>query len=185
MAKGHNQSGSFTPKQLAFCKEYIIDFVGTQAAIRAGYSRTSAHAVASDLLKRADIKEEIKALLENRVDKYAITEKRILEEYAMLALARPFEILKDMVGNKITIKDLKDIPEELKPAIKGIKQTQWGVEVTFYDKTAALSDLGKYLGIFQKDNDQKKASGVAIYLPDNGRDVPPATIIPNDINSTS
>lgn len=30
-----------TPKQALFCKEYMVDFNGTQAAIRAGYSESS------------------------------------------------------------------------------------------------------------------------------------------------
>lgn len=39
------------PRQLAFCKEYVVDFVQTQAAIRAGYSPHTACQVARNLLQ--------------------------------------------------------------------------------------------------------------------------------------
>jgi phage terminase small subunit len=34
-----------TPKQESFVEEYLIDLNATQAAIRAGYSKTTAHAI--------------------------------------------------------------------------------------------------------------------------------------------
>ena len=37
-----------TEKQKAFVKEYVIDFNGTQAAIRAGYSAKTANRIARD-----------------------------------------------------------------------------------------------------------------------------------------
>lgn len=48
-----------TAKQLAFCKEYVVDHNGTQAAIRAGYSEKTAQEQASRLLCNVMIKEEI------------------------------------------------------------------------------------------------------------------------------
>ena len=35
-----------TAKQQRFCDEYLIDMNGTQAAIRAGYSKKTAYAIA-------------------------------------------------------------------------------------------------------------------------------------------
>jgi len=39
-----------TPKQMAFCEEYIKDYNGTRAAQRAGYSKATARTTASKLL---------------------------------------------------------------------------------------------------------------------------------------
>lgn len=50
---------ALTPKQDRFTREYLIDLNGTQAAIRAGYSRHTARVQASDLLLNPDIKAAI------------------------------------------------------------------------------------------------------------------------------
>jgi len=46
-----------TPKQKRFCEEYVIDFNGTQAAIRAGYSKKTAAAIANEILAKPEITE--------------------------------------------------------------------------------------------------------------------------------
>ena len=53
-----------SPKRRAFISEYLKDFNGTQAAIRAGYSPTRAANTACDLLKNDIIRQEIDAELE-------------------------------------------------------------------------------------------------------------------------
>ncbi|MFA7254020.1 MAG: terminase small subunit [Patescibacteria group bacterium] len=56
-------------KQEAFVNEYIKDHNGTQAAIRAGYSKHSARAEACKLLTKVDISEAIKArIVEKTMD---------------------------------------------------------------------------------------------------------------------
>lgn len=44
-----------TPKQERFVAEYLVDLNGTQAAIRAGYSRKTAGQQAEQLLKKLEI----------------------------------------------------------------------------------------------------------------------------------
>ena len=48
-----------TAKQKRFCDEYLIDLNATQAAIRAGYSRKTARAIANENFTKPDIKEYI------------------------------------------------------------------------------------------------------------------------------
>lgn len=45
-----------------FCVEYLIDLNATQAAIRAGYSKRTAEALASRLLRNVNIRSRIKEL---------------------------------------------------------------------------------------------------------------------------
>ena len=52
-----------TPKQQRFIHEYLADCNGTQAAIRAGYSRKTAGAIAEKLLKKAEIRKAIDAAM--------------------------------------------------------------------------------------------------------------------------
>ena len=47
------------PRQLSFITEYLKDFNGTQAAIRAGYSEKTANVIASNLLTKVNVKQEI------------------------------------------------------------------------------------------------------------------------------
>ena len=48
-----------TAKQQRFCDEYLIDLNATQAAIRAGYSKKTARAIANENLTKPSIKEYI------------------------------------------------------------------------------------------------------------------------------
>ena len=47
-----------TPKQERFCQEYMKDLNGTQAAIRAGYSKETARQQAQRLLTKVYIKKK-------------------------------------------------------------------------------------------------------------------------------
>ena len=49
-----------TPKQAAFIEQYLIDHNGTQAAIRAGYSKRTARQQAVELLANAEVQQAIK-----------------------------------------------------------------------------------------------------------------------------
>ena len=51
-----------TPRQERFCVEYLINLNATQAAIRAGYSKRTAEALASRLLRNVNIRSRIKEL---------------------------------------------------------------------------------------------------------------------------
>ncbi len=53
-------------KHEVFCKEYLIDLNGNQAAIRAGYAPDSARITASKLLTDANILARIKELMDER-----------------------------------------------------------------------------------------------------------------------
>lgn len=50
---------NMTPKQQRFCDEYLIDLNATQAAIRAGYSEKTAAVIATENLRKPNIKEYI------------------------------------------------------------------------------------------------------------------------------
>ena len=55
-----------TLKQELFCREYIVDLNGRQAAIRAGYSEKTAQEQASRLLSLVKVQGRISELLEAR-----------------------------------------------------------------------------------------------------------------------
>lgn len=65
-------------KQERFCLEYVIDCNGTQAAIRAGYSKKTANEQASRLLANVNIKARVEELQAKTTKKLEITREDIL-----------------------------------------------------------------------------------------------------------
>ena len=66
------ETEKLSPKQEAFCLEYLKDLNATQAAIRAGYSEDSARQIGSETLSKPAIEARLKQLLtEHRSIEYA------------------------------------------------------------------------------------------------------------------
>ncbi len=60
------------PKRVKFIQEYLKDFDGTNAAIRAGYSEHSARFIASRLLINPEVKKELDRRQAEIAKKYEI-----------------------------------------------------------------------------------------------------------------
>ena len=69
-----------TAKQELFCKEYIIDFNATQAATRAGYSKSTARQIASDTLSKIYIQSRLAELMTARNKKVEIDAQWVLTQ---------------------------------------------------------------------------------------------------------
>jgi len=67
-----------TEKQKMFCKEYIVDLNGTQAAIRAGYSKKTANEQAARMLAKVNISTHIQRLLDKRSKKVEISAEYVI-----------------------------------------------------------------------------------------------------------
>lgn len=67
-----------TPKQDAFVREYLIDLNATQAAIRAGYSKNTAHATGHENLSKPEIANAIQAAMDSRAERTEITADYVL-----------------------------------------------------------------------------------------------------------
>lgn len=120
-------------KQKQFCEEYIIDLNGTQAAIRAGYSKKTARAIANELLTKLDIQEYIQKIKNKRSErvKYSQDElmRDILEVKNRCLQANP---VLDKEGNEIGV---------------------WKFDSNGANK--ALDMLAKHVGFYETDNKQK------------------------------
>lgn len=69
-----------TPKQAAFCREYLKDCNGTQAATRAGYSPRTANESASRLMTKAHVCAEIDRLQAEAAASAHVTVQTLLAE---------------------------------------------------------------------------------------------------------
>jgi len=67
-----------TDKQKMFVKEYLIDLNATQAAIRAGYSESTAKEIGCENLTKPNIAEAIQEAMSERSEKVEITAEDVL-----------------------------------------------------------------------------------------------------------
>ncbi len=72
------------PKQKRFCEEYVVDFNGTQAAIRAGYSKKTASVIASENLAKPKIQAYLATLKEKLVEKTEISKESLIADLAAI-----------------------------------------------------------------------------------------------------
>lgn len=151
-----------TVRNKLFCKEYIKDFKGTKAAIRAKYSKKTAHAQANRLLKDAEIQKEIQRLINKELNTTPEElQYRLLQELKAIAYCRPEEnqeIVTETIPatednpeytiQHVVTKDTKDFIH--KGAVVAIKENEKGViEVKYGDKLKAIEILGKHGGLFE------------------------------------
>lgn len=66
------------PKQARFVDEYLIDENATQAAIRAGYSAKTAHAIGSRLLSKVEIMAAVNAGRAAIAKRNAVTQDEVI-----------------------------------------------------------------------------------------------------------
>lgn len=75
-----------TPKQERFVDEYLVDLNASQAAIRAGYSRRTARAIASENLAKPNIQEAIAEAKRERSEATKIDAEWVLRQAVELHL---------------------------------------------------------------------------------------------------
>lgn len=134
-------------KQKQFCNEYLIDFNGTQAAIRAGYSPKTAYSMANENLRKPEVQAYLKELIEKRNERTKITQD---------------EVIRDII-------EVKNRCMQKAPVIFMGKQMQDenGNNLWKFDSqgaTKALDMLAKHTGLYEVDNKQK--AGINIVVQD-------------------
>lgn len=155
-------------KQRIFCEEFVIDGNGTQAAIRAGYSKAAAKEQASRSLTNVNVSAYVNHLRSIAAKATGITAQRILEEYAKIAFADLTDFVEEDEYGALTLKSLSEMKNT--PVLKSIRKTKTGaLEVTGWDKLKALQDLGRHVGLFTDKVD----------LTTNGNDLPPTEVTIN------
>lgn len=87
--KKEGERVALSAKQERFCAEYIVDYNGTRAAIRAGYSEASAATQASRMLKNDEVSARVRELqkIYNETHCYADKERVLAEAWELLAAA--------------------------------------------------------------------------------------------------
>ena len=106
-----------TEKQEAFCREYIKDLNQTQAAIRAGYAKSSATMQASRMIIKDDVSIRIAELLEKRNQETETDANYVLRRLREIDELDVIDILNEELD---AFKPLKEWPKPWRQSISGI-----------------------------------------------------------------
>lgn len=138
-----------TPRQRAFVYYYTVNgFNGAHAAELAGYKPKNAHVTASQNLRKNNIEEALKRILEEvKVDRDLETQFLYERLHAIIS-ADPADFFKP--DGTLKFNSWEEIPEELRLCVENV-ETRYNKECGFYpvikliDKKFALDKLDKYV----------------------------------------
>lgn len=122
-----------------FCQEYVIDYNGAKAAIRAGYKEANARSQASALLTNPNILSRVRELQHEQVERLAVTQDFVV----------------------VQLIDTYNCCREPTPVREYDRESGEWVETGMYQFDSkgalrALELLGKHLGMY---NDKLQLSG--------------------------
>jgi len=168
--KEENELKALTPQQERFCHEYLKDRNGTQAAIRARYSRHTAQEQASRLLSNVMIKARVNELIAAQINRLKLSADLVIKEllkHATIDIA-------DAYDENGELKDIQDMPEPLRKAIIAIETEElfegrgedrehigYAKKIKICDKTKTLELLGKHLKMFTDVTEHRGLEGLA------------------------
>ena len=184
-------SQKMTPEQEIFCIEYLKDFNGKQAAIRAGYSEKSAASTASEILTYPNVQRKLRDAMDEVLGDAKEDVKRIINELKLIAFADIGDLfdwgkreIHDSEGEfveeveDLTFKTKEQLGDKTR-LISEIEQvqTRFGnrIKIKQADKMRAIELLGKYYKMFTDKIEHTNPDGnlkpqVFVYLPKNSRE---------------
>lgn len=141
-----------------FVLEYVVDFNGTQAAIRAGYSKKTAGSQANRLLKNADIQAAVKKAVERRQAKTRRTAEEVEQELDSIAFSRITDFVEygpDGVtlkaGENLRPDQIAAIAEVSEHEVNSEKSSSRQVKFKLHDKLGALRTKAEILKMLKGD----------------------------------
>ena len=146
-------NGALAPRQQRFIDEYMIDLNATRAAIAAGFSKKAASQAGWDQLRNPKVALEIgrrQSLLSERL---SVSADNVLSELSKLAFANVGDFYRVGEDGRLEV-DSNALTDPLKSAalaqldITEKTNGDQAIKIKLADKRAALTDLGKHLGLF-------------------------------------
>lgn len=141
-----NSSPALTARQLRWIDEYLIDFNGAAAAVRAGYSRKSARSIAHENLTKPDIQAVLRARQAEMAKELNITRTGVIQ-----GLLEAVEMGRELRTPMAMVSALREVAKILgfnAPEVKQVVMTtgQVGMQANF----AAMSDV-QLLALVEQD----------------------------------
>lgn len=152
-----------TVKQQRFIDEYLIDANATQAALRAGYSKKTAHSIGQENLKKPAIAEALAVAQQERAERTMTTGDRVAYELALHA----FGVLGDFFDSDTgRLLEVHELPKEAQARLAATEivrtkttrssdgeestmQEDSVVKIKLWDKMAALNMLARINGLYK------------------------------------
>jgi phage terminase small subunit len=158
-------SKKLTAKQQRFVDEYLVDLNATQAAIRAGYSKKTAHAIGEENLRKPEIQAALQERMKARQERTEITQDAVLKELARIAFFDPRKLFRPD-GSPKPINELDDdtaaalagmeVLEEFEGTGKDRVFIGYTKKYKIADKNSALTNAMRHLGML---NDKMQLTG--------------------------
>lgn len=165
---------TLTDKQRRFVEEYLVDLNATQAAIRAGYSKTSAAAIGYETLQKPYVANAISDAMAKRSARTLVSQDRVVKELARIAFAD----MRDFVTwgpDGVELRPSDDLCKDDSAAVfevsqKAGKEGPDSISIKLRDKLKALELLGRHQAMFT-DNHNVNLSAQDEWVLDNADDI--------------
>lgn len=143
------------PQHRIFCREYIIDFNGTQAAIRAGYKPSGASRQATEILKRPEAQAFLRELIMAREARTKITGDMVVEELARIGFADIGDFA-SWGPEGVVLKPTSGMKPGSTRVVSEVSQGEHGPRIRMIDKLGALDKLARHLGMYADNGEDEK-----------------------------
>ncbi len=137
-----------------FAQNLARGMSATKAYAKVGYKSTghAAEANGARLMRKDEVQARVAELMAPAVAETQATVKRVLQELVRLAFY-DLTVVFESENGPLTMKDPRNLPEDLRRAIVGIKPVEMGeglqYECKFADKQRALESLARHLQMFK------------------------------------
>jgi len=152
----HDVIEFLTPKQMAFCNEYLIDFNATRAALQAGYS--SSTALNGQLMAMPKIKAYLQEKMADATQKAKVTHAKILKELCKIA----FGNMGNFFAADGSIKPMNELSDDDKAGLWSVSVADTGsggavlntTKFRMYNKLSALDKIAKHVGFYEPEQQE-------------------------------
>lgn len=140
-------------KQRQFAHEYVIDLNGTQAAIRAGYSKRGANVTGVRLLSNHRVQELVAKLMAEKRERTKIDADWLLTRLATMADVRIGDLYDPTTGRFLEPWEMGDGAQLLVTSVKSRDEMLGGTkvaeltEVRLESRTKVLEMIGRHVKV--------------------------------------
>jgi phage terminase small subunit len=145
-----------TKMEKFFVAEYQKDWNGAQAVVRAGSKSKNPDVIASQLLSKAWVAEELEKQMTQRLRRIGVNAEKVLTRMAHLAFAD----IRKIFAEDGKLLDPKDWPDDIAAAVAGVETVEefegkgpdrksigYTKKVRLWDPNPSLTTMAKHLGI--------------------------------------
>lgn len=158
-----------TPKQKRFCREYLIDCNGKQAAIRAGYAPNYACEQACMMLVKPHIAAYLAELTKKQEMDLTVTAERVLKELARIGFHDIGAYYRRDDDGILHLRELDELTADQRAAIAEYDPEKKILRL--YSKDPALDKLGKHLKLFTDLHEQQHSFTIMPELKLGGKTI--------------